>query len=70
MADKKQILFVHQNFPGQFKNLAPALIKEGYDVHAIGYQPNVSQVKPHTGLTLHMYSISKGTSEDLSLIHI
>ena len=65
MADKKQILFVHQNFPGQFKNLAPALIKEGYDVHAIGYQPNVSQVKPHTGLTLHMYSISKGTSEDI-----
>ena len=65
MADKKQILFVHQNFPGQFKNLAPALIKEGYDVHAIGYSPNISNVDPFPGLTIHQYSITKGTADDI-----
>ena len=65
MADKKQILFVHQNFPGQFKNLAPALIKEGYDVHAIGYAPNVSQVNPFPGLNLHQYNIDKGSAKNI-----
>ena len=32
---KKTILFIHNNFPAQFKFLAPALINEGYDVHVI-----------------------------------
>ena len=30
-----KILFIHQNFPGQFKFLAPALVKEGHDVFAL-----------------------------------
>lgn len=30
-----KILFVHQNFPAQFKHLAPALIKEGHEVTAL-----------------------------------
>jgi glycosyltransferase involved in cell wall biosynthesis len=30
------ILFVHQNFPGQFKHLAPALLKAGHKVVALG----------------------------------
>ena len=30
-----KILFIHQNFPGQFKFLAPALKKNGYDVVAM-----------------------------------
>lgn len=29
-----KILFVHQNFPGQFKHLAPALARKGHDVAA------------------------------------
>jgi len=29
------ILFVHQNFPGQFKHLAPALVKRGHKVLAL-----------------------------------
>ncbi len=65
MPKKKQILFVHQNFPGQFKSLAPALIKEGYDVHALGFKDNVDNVDPYPGLTLHSYQIDKGTSEDI-----
>ncbi len=30
------LLFVHQNFPGQFKHLAPALAKAGHQVKALG----------------------------------
>lgn len=29
------ILFVHQNFPGQFKHLASALASEGHKVAAL-----------------------------------
>lgn len=31
----KKVLFVHQNFPGQFRHLGPALACEGWDVRAI-----------------------------------
>ena len=34
-----QILFVHQNFPGQFKHLAPALAQRGHDVKALTLRP-------------------------------
>ena len=30
-----RILFIHQNFPGQFRDIAPALAKYGHDVRAI-----------------------------------
>lgn len=30
-----KILFVHQNFPGQFPHLAPALVARGHDVRAL-----------------------------------
>ena len=30
-----KILFVHQNFPGQFKHLAPALVQQGHQVVAL-----------------------------------
>jgi glycosyltransferase involved in cell wall biosynthesis len=31
-----RFLFVHQNFPGQFKHLAPALAAQGHEVWALG----------------------------------
>ena len=34
------ILFIHQNFPGQFKYLAPALAKQGHQVTAMSMQKN------------------------------
>lgn len=34
-----KILFVHQNFPGQFKHLAPALAAQGHEVVALGVNP-------------------------------
>jgi hypothetical protein len=33
-----KILFIHQNFPGQFKFLAPALAKAGHEVVAMTMQ--------------------------------
>lgn len=40
MLEKTQmnILFMHQNFPGQFKHLAPALVQRGHRVLAMGMQ--------------------------------
>ena len=32
------VLFVHQNFPGQFKHLAPHLARAGHRVHALGIE--------------------------------
>ncbi len=32
------ILFIHQNFPGQFKFLAPALVQQGHTVVAMTMQ--------------------------------
>jgi hypothetical protein len=30
-----KILLIHQNFPGQFKHLAPALVQRGHTVVAL-----------------------------------
>lgn len=35
-----KILFVHQNFPGQFLHLAPALVERGHDVVALTDETN------------------------------
>ena len=29
------ILFIHQNFPGQFKSLVPALLDKGHDISVL-----------------------------------
>jgi glycosyltransferase involved in cell wall biosynthesis len=34
-----RFLFVHQNFPGQFRHLAPALAAQGHEVWAMGINP-------------------------------
>ena len=33
---KMRLLLVHQNFPGQFRDLAPALCDRGHELKAIG----------------------------------
>lgn len=46
---RQKILFIHQNFPGQFRHLAPELQRDGYDVLALGDAgrgiPSVSMVR-------------------------
>ena len=39
--NRMRVLFVHQNFPGQFKHLAPWLAAQGHEVVAMGDAKNV-----------------------------
>jgi glycosyltransferase involved in cell wall biosynthesis len=47
------ILFVHQNFPGQFKHLAPALAKRGDRVVAL----HINQAREMEGVTSLRYTL-------------
>lgn len=55
-----KILFVHQNFPGQFLSLAPALAARGHAVTALTMQ----KVKPGRWRGVHVlpYGVGRGTS--------
>lgn len=54
------ILFVHQNFPGQFKFLAPALVARGHSVSAMVMQkPTATHWK---GVRLVHYGASRGST--------
>ncbi|WP_323035276.1 glycosyltransferase [Pararhodobacter sp.] len=46
-----KILFVHQNFPGQFLHLAPALMERGHEVVALTDETNTRK----TGVTTYRY---------------
>ncbi len=54
------ILFIHQNFPGQFRHIAPALANHGHQVHALAI---TGQATP--GVCLHSYRPSKGSSTSI-----
>ncbi len=55
-----KVLFVHQNFPGQFKHLAPALLRAGHDVRAMAIGgaglPQVPMVR---------YAVARGSTRDI-----
>ena len=48
------LLLIHQNFPGQFRDLAPAWLKAGHQVHAIG-EAIAPQDNSWEGLCYHRY---------------
>jgi glycosyltransferase involved in cell wall biosynthesis len=54
------ILFIHQNFPGQFKFLAPALAKLGHRVVAMTMQKLENKV--WQGVELVQYSATRGST--------
>jgi glycosyltransferase involved in cell wall biosynthesis len=54
------ILFIHQNFPGQFKFLAPALVRQGHTVVAMTMQK--AQQPQWQGVKLVPYAATKGTT--------
>ena len=59
MSKKKQVLFMHQNFPGQYRHLAPALNEnKNYEVSALSinknHVPNIKQ---------HFYTLNVGNNE-------
>ena len=58
-----KILFIHQNFPGQFKFLAPSLVRQGHNVFAMTMQK--IDVTQWQGVTLVPYTSSKGTTPNV-----
>jgi glycosyltransferase involved in cell wall biosynthesis len=57
-----KVLFVHNNFPGQFVHLAPALMARGHEVFAIGS----STARPVAGAPLAKYTLKRGTTAGIS----
>ena len=57
------ILFIHQNFPGQFKHLAPALARHGHTVVAMTMQKTAA--KEWQGVKLVPYSANRSTTPNV-----
>ncbi|MBK1693128.1 glycosyl transferase [Chromatium weissei] len=57
------ILFIHQNFPGQFKFLAPALAAQGHNVLAMTMQKTTQS--HWQGVRLLPYSTNRGTTSGI-----
>lgn len=60
---RMNILFVHQNFPGQFKNLAPALALRGHKVSALSMRKQ--DVTEWNGVRLFSYLPSRGSTPNI-----
>ena len=70
----KTILFIHQNFPGQFKSLAPELANnKAYEIHTLAAKTNSSENNPPdyitsmSNITHHHYAINIGSSPNIHL---
>jgi glycosyltransferase involved in cell wall biosynthesis len=57
------ILLVHQNFPGQFKFLAPALVEKGHRVVAMTMQK--TEARAWQGVQIVPYAVSRGTTPNV-----
>lgn len=57
------ILFIHQNFPGQFKFLAPALVQRGHTVRAFSLQ--VKSPTEWMGVQVEPYAIKRGSTSNI-----
>jgi len=55
-----KILFIHQNFPGQFKFLAPALVQQGHEVVAMTMQK--TDATSWQGVRLVHYTSKRGST--------
>jgi glycosyltransferase involved in cell wall biosynthesis len=58
-----KILFLHQNFPGQFKHLAPALVALGHEVHALQLTKNPAF--DWQGVKVHTYYPQRGSTPQI-----
>ena len=66
MSKKKNILFVHQNFPAQYKHLAPALHKnKDYEVRSLSMNNGSIQ-----GIQHYKYSVAKANTPNLNRLAI
>lgn len=57
-----KILFIHQNFPGQFKHLAPALAQQGHEVVALYMQMRNSAAPEVPGVRVLTYTAQRGSA--------
>jgi glycosyltransferase involved in cell wall biosynthesis len=58
-----RILFVHQNFPGQFRHLAPELVKKGHVVTAMTMRKQ--STSPWQGIHIVSYSSPRNTTPNI-----
>ena len=56
-----RVLFIHQNFPGQFKHLAPALAKLGHDCVALTLR--VKEAITWNGVRILPYAIKRSSGQ-------
>ena len=57
------ILFIHQNFPGQFKSLAPALVERGHAVTALTVRG--IEASHWNGVRIVRYHIARSSARDI-----
>ena len=57
------ILFIHQNFPGQFKFLAPALVQRGHKVLALTLQK--TEPSQWQGVQIVPYRVGRGSTPNV-----
>ena len=64
------ILFIHQNFPGQYLHLAPKLAACGHKVTALGDDKFIKQTRKTPGVTRVSYpSAEPGSKETHNYLH-
>jgi len=60
-----KFLFVHQNFPGQYRHLAPALAERGHQIVGLGETPNVARQRELApGINLFGYRMPAASKAD------
>lgn len=61
-----KILFVHQNFPGQFLHLAPALHAQGHEVKVMAiFKEGVPGISDCQGIEVHRYKPTQGSTPNV-----
>lgn len=58
-----RFLFIHQNFPGQFKHWAPALVARGHEVVALAIR--AGETISWSGVRVVPYQVQRGSSKDI-----
>ncbi len=54
-----KILFLHQNFPGQFKNIAPELVKQGHQIVAMTMNASAMRGSYWNGVKIIPYRVAR-----------
>lgn len=58
-----EILFIHQNFPGQFRHLAPALVQRGHRVTALCMKKECPAT--WNGVRMISYGVARGSTKGI-----